>query len=643
MLHVVAQIGEIVSADENLDPLSFLVPDGKRFRYIVGVNFRTRERKVQFSIELEEPSKDGALSKESLQQYAYTGAEKGNRPQFSPTTGNLAYVISQVIPNLLEFLPESDLKEQLAQIVTTFFEKISAERGKKSQYILAADTLPFELPEDFFTVRDAKKKISALAKQMTAYIQKELGVKDKETLYTVLVDGKALAKHQVYRQFLISKNLESAFEKTREGVCSVCGKKGKVTQDTTRFFFKFYITDKWNFASNFDKANFYKSVSLCSECYRRWLFGERWIDSNLQTRLGGFSLYLLPEITWPLQNSKRLLRQLKELPRRFNEMANLSELLEREKRVQDRLEKEEPVPFIWNFLFYRKDQSALKALLLIREVPPSRIQRIYSTLMKVEDVRQQFFPEWTRFDLSQIYWIVPLRKSGGEHKEYRKLLNLYHDIFTLIPQRASVLYRSFVELARVHYFRSYAQVQIGRHDDNLYALARDTVKWNLFMLFLKYENLLEGDQAMETAEMKGSFPQGLEQLFQTLGYTPAQQGLALLGYVIGVIANAQRKEGLESKPVMNKISYQGMSDEKTIRLFGEMFDKIRQYRKHAAFAERWLATAISLYQMGKGRETMTSDERLFYLLSGYSFQVMGASGSYDAEEKTEPKPEEEVA
>ena len=621
MLHIITQIGKIVAADPELDPLAFLVPDQGTFRYLVGMNCDTDRRKISFSILKEAAAKEDQLSRETLQEFAFTGAEKGNRPQFSPTVPNLAYLVSQVLPNLADFLPGGELKSRLQQITEAFFEEAASGKGQKAVPVLAPETLPFDLPEPYPREADAKRKIKLMVSHIENHLKTELGVKLKETLYTVQLDGQVLAQDGEYRSFLIHKNLESPFEDTKQAICSLCGRETEVTQDTTRFLFKFYMTDKLSFASNFEEANFYKAVSLCRDCYRRWLLAERWIDGNLRTRLGGFNLYLLPEMTWPAGEEKRLLNRLKELPREFDEISNLQILLERQKRVESRLEREQPIPFIWNFLFYRKAQSAFKVLLLIREVPPSRIRRIYRTLMAVEDVRARFFPEWTQFDLNQVYSLIPLHRSGGDLREYRKILQLYHDIFTATPVRSAPLYRSFVDLARIHHFESYPQYQIGWQRDSQWALARDTVRWNLFLLFLRYENLLGGEHMMETAQLPGSVPQELEQLFDTLGYSSPQRGLALLGYVIGVIANAQWKEGLENKPVLNKISYQGMSDEKTVRLFGEIFGKLRQYQKRVGFAEPWLATAMGLYQAGGGGKAMTSDERLFYLLSGYAFQV----------------------
>lgn len=135
---------------------------------------------------------------------------------------------------------------------------------------------------------------------------------------------------------------------------------------------------------------------------------------------------------------------------------------------------------------------------------------------------------------------------------------------------------------------------------------------------------------MEATNLEKFYPEGLAGLFADLQYDRTQQGLALLGFVLGAVANAQRKEGLENKPVLEKVNYQGMSDEKIVRLFNELFEKIRQYRDHIGYAERWWSAAKQLYE-SSDRSSLTANERVFYLLSGYSFHLLG-SGNRDKDE-----------
>ena len=446
------------------------------------------------------------------------------------------------------------------------------------------------------------------------------------------MDGEPLTKYTDYRTFLLQKNTESAFDGANEGPCVLCGKIGEVTQDTTRFTMKFYMTDKINFASHFDAKNYFKAVALCSSCYQHILIGEKWIQQNLRTRLGGFDLYVLPQLGWSSPSdgaAGSVFRKLGQVTSEFNEIKNIKSLRQAEEQAiqkGERLRLFKGNPFVFNLLFYRKAQSAFKVLTLIKDVPPSRLETLARATNYVDSIRKMLgIDDSIAFDLDRLYWIIPMRKRGADLQEYKKILQLYNCLFNDLPIHKPQLMSFFKQLASMHHFESYGLYQIAKSTNPDYSLMADTLRWNLFLMFLQHLNLIEGEKPMETMDYAAYFPDGVQEAFTQLGYSEAQQGLALLGYVIGVIAYAQYKEGLENKPVLEKINYQGLSEEKVLRLFNEMFEKIRQYRKNktVSYAERWWATAKKLYEVGVNQK-LTADERVFYLLSGYSMNLLRA-------------------
>ena len=120
--------------------------------------------------------------------------------------------------------------------------------------------------------------------------------------------------------------------------------------------------------------------------------------------------------------------------------------------------------------------------------------------------------------------------------------------------------------------------------------------------------------------IQGEFPEEFQKYCQRFLLSPLEQSLALLGYCLGMVAYAQWKEGFGKKPILSKLDYQGMNQEKVLRLFNTLFEKTRQYHKHISFTEKWLATASILYKTSP--DHLTSHERLFYILLGYSLQVL---------------------
>ncbi len=631
----IVQIGQLVKQYEQKSILDFLIKDTSTFKHVVGINFDLVNNHIEFPM-LKSATDNMSLDASILKEYLYIGNEKASRKQFAPTTDNLLYLISQSLSNLANYLDDnSELKLLLEQVVKQFFIETSKPDDSRYGKILNDKYLTHFGVQFKEEKQKLKDNVAEYAKELKEAICKNLGVKPKETLFTVLINSQPVAQFPDYQKFVVNLNLKENFSESKEGVCSICGQRKTVTSNTTRFTMKFYMVDKINFASYFDKNNFYKAVTLCEDCYQNFLIGENWIAQHLNTRLGGFNLYIIPQLVFASNNGNDLFNDLKNIPKAFNDIKNVKQIQEIEKDairknlLQQGLLKN---PFVWNFLFYKKSNAAFKILTLIKDVPPSRMLALLKTTAQVEQFREKFLPEWITFDLDQIYWLIPLKKKRADLLEFKKVLQIYYNIISGIPLDKNALYGFFKTLAHLHHYGSYAIYQINGSNNNELELIRDTLKWNLFLLFLKKLNLINGGMFMLEQELENFYPEGMKKFMQELDYSREQQGLALLGYVIGTVAYAQVKSNLTNKPVLDKISYQGMSDEKTVRLFNEIFEKIRQYHKLIGYAERWWAAAKKLYESGD-RNALTADERVFYLLSGYAFNTI--SGGKNSKENNQ--------
>jgi len=620
MLNVIAEIGKTVSSTSTGDVLEFLVPEKNSFKVLVGMNFDTQKKTVSFDL-IKSTEQEG-LSREVLKEFLFIPTEKGNRPQFVITTPNLSYLLSQTMPNLHALLMSGELRKKIQKIIELFWiESGNPNDSKYGQVVNDECIKNFNIVIDR-TITDVKEFVTKYAACVEKSVAEKYHCKVNDIIYTVMINKNSIARNEEYKKFLLKKNFESAFKKTVKQKCAICGALKEVTTDTTRLQFKFYMTDKINFASYFDKRNYNRAVTLCRDCYKYTIIGERWIDANLKTRLGNFQVYILPQILYSSLENELILEKLKKLQGQFNVTKNIEQLREKESEI--RLYFQE-VPFIFNFFFFKKSQAAFKILTLIKDVPPSRIVNMSRSMNQVDDIAEKNnFPTNSRFDLDKIYWITPIKKKGAEHVEYRKLFQMFDNLFNAYLFQPALLYNIYCQLAHIHNTGTYDLYQFRRQEQPDWALKSDTLKWNLYLLFLKKLNLFNGGEYMESTQLKDFFPNGLADLFADFKYEPAQQGLALLGYVLGAVANAQFKEGHENKPVLGKVNYQGMSEEKVIRLFNDLFEKIRQYSKHIGYAERWWSAAKQLYE-SSDRSRLTANERVFYLLSGYSFHLLGRS------------------
>lgn len=428
MLHTIAQIGKIVSAQSKGDDIfEFLVPDSTKFKAIIKINFDTINQKIEF--DLEKSTNQDSLSKEILLQYLYMPADGGNGPQYQASSTKLSYLISQILPNLFLFIDNGDLKNKLNKVIQLFF--VETEKHKDAKYgKIVNDKFLKEYDVKFDNTKNQKIKdnIENYAEQIDFYIREKYNLKQNEYFYTLFIDNKPIVNYDDYKNFILRKNLDEAFEgdnDVHEQYCSICGNIAKTSQNTTRFQLKFYIIDKINFASQFDKNNFYKSVSLCKDCYKNVLLGESWINKNLRTRLGGFELYILPHFVFPSTNSENLFNIINQLPKDFNEIKNykIIQQLEYKSLVLSRQN-----PFLINFMFYKKSQKAFKILLLFKDVPPTRLLEIEKVLNQIIYIKNNSQLSSIEFNLELIYWLIPIKKKGADLLELRKILQFYNSI-----------------------------------------------------------------------------------------------------------------------------------------------------------------------------------------------------------------------
>jgi len=101
-----------------------------------------------------------------------------------------------------------------------------------------------------------------------------------------------------------------------------------------------------------------------------------------------------------------------------------------------------------------------------------------------------------------------------------------------------------------------------------------------------------------------------------MDYTPSQKAMFYLGRAVSSVAIEQYKKGYESKPVLEKLNYNGMQKSEIIRLKNDLYDKMRQFKLHS-YMEPLFKKFTEHFNENKW--ALKPDEALFYILSGYSF------------------------
>lgn len=613
-------------------------------QYIVIIEFNTNDNSISFDLmEL----------KENLpKRFLWVGNASSNSFQWLVTTNNLNFICSQTLPSLCAKLDENSvLKQKIEKIIDNCYTSFSDDI--KERYKQVWDLKKLGIKEDFNPNvfeenlrRELEKKsksgivdkfeqklLGEFTKIVGNHIRNQLFLNknDEIVLFTIKIDGNFICDYSEYRKLIYENKVGEIFESSKQGICSACGLKGKTTSDTKRMDFKYYNTDKITFSSGI-AGNFDKNLLVCEKCYKNILVGEAYIKNNMSTRVGSFPAYVIPEFLFGTNIGKNEMDRLsKQIIDSFNSAVTYKSLEDFFDRIDEFKELEGIKDnYVLNLLFHDSGGASqqFKILKLIKDVPPSRIREMRAATSKVQDIGNKFFgnsKSWA-IELDKIYYLIPLRirKNKKEITEPAKLLEIYDAIFAQNPISKDFLVTKFVELASIYRLKRFDVYNIPEpkaasdmtYDMNL---IRSMLQANLCMLYLEILNNLQGGEMMNIEELVLS--EDLREYIKKVKYNEQEVAMFLLGYLIAEIASAQHKEKLSRKPILDKISYQGMNKNKIIMLTSEIFEKLKQYKILSYNNEGIFAQYKMLLDQNINNWNLTDIMNVFYILSGYSYRT----------------------
>ena len=112
------------------------------------------------------------------------------------------------------------------------------------------------------------------------------------------------------------------------------------------------------------------------------------------------------------------------------------------------------------------------------------------------------------------------------------------------------------------------------------------------------------------------FQERIERFFTRMEYNDDQKAMFYLGRALSSVAAAQAQAGHSSKPILNKVNFNGIGLKEIERLRLDLTEKTQQYRIHKA-TEFTFAQFNHFFKHKNW--PMSPQEALFFLLSGYSF------------------------
>ncbi len=612
-------------------------------------------------------------------QFLWIGNAPGpNSPQWTGTTNNVEYLLSQTIPTLCLKLPEdSNLRATLEAVRETCFYDLGPQSGQESRFRYLLDLerlglLPEGAMERLLQRGSDSSGTHISAKSFLLRLEQEFFAatdirKSSVVLWSLSVDGQRIVDHPDYRSLVMNQKVDAVFD-GKEGRCATCARVSTVTADLTRMSFKYYNTDKISFASGVGGNRFDRNLALCRSCYAAALAAEAYVKANLRSRIGDLPCYVVPDYIgeWEGQgvigDGSAIMRKIDQT---INQQFDTVERFERSIEGA----RWESHGTVVNLLFFAWNNAELRILDLVRDVPISRFETLQLAFTKTRRIGERLvgeslseFNDW-KMDLYRMYELIPVAKAGDGGVDHRLLLQFLHSVISGRRVDYDFLVRAFAKLIIVHRFEQYVTTQVRKPPSGyeLRSLTRDVVSANLVFYCLRRLGQLnhspfeaweeESNMNAERAEdgldssvakhgqsgVRVQDDDRAGRFLDAMGYGRSQRGLFWLGFLMGKIAYVQRRGGIHSVPVLEKIDYRGMDESAVTKLIGRVIESARQnklfddrqgastsrilYRMYEAFGAAWKHDASAVTWEPSGR--VSKEEAVFYIMSGFAYQSQG--------------------
>ncbi|MDI6851798.1 MAG: TIGR02556 family CRISPR-associated protein [bacterium] len=564
MISAVAKIGRLIKEIEKHGKINIIYSETNKsteqgYIFAIVVDSDEDYQFKELSVEQFDPEK--------ISRYLYKeGESKGNRPAPIAPLTEPEKTFEKILRWLEKCAKLSELEEEERKIP----EKMVKNLKEKEKLILS----------------ELDSKLKEVPKKAGKYL-------------TVKIGNSYIGDIELFRKAHLKITLEKIKKSSAENkTCSICGEvKENVSART--YVYNFDTDDKPGFITWFDKNNFWKNFPVCQECRELLKKGREFIDSQLTFNFCGFRYQVIPNI-------------LKDDAEVFNEIVDILSHTRKDISLKDKTikritsDEKEILPYLsqkednvtFNLLFLETQQSAERIVLLIEDVYPSRLKKIFKAKKQVDNL---FTKADFKFDTLRLFF----KKSDTQKKNF-DLDKYFLEIVDSVFKGRKINFKFIVK-----FFMQNIREQLVQ-DKNYLDRTRDAF---ICVKFFEELGILDFQEVtMET----GIFEQIFEKYGKSLN-TPEKRAIFLLGALTQMLLNKQRFERSgkhTSPPFMKKLKSLKM-DEKDIKaLLPEVVNKLIEYDAFDT-GKKIIAQEASRYFLEAGDNwKMHTDELNFYFACG---------------------------
>ncbi len=502
------------------------------------------------------------------------------------------------IPNVKKGKNEEETRKNLdKQIRKTFNGKIQGWFVKYSgNTILTEDNIFLESIKKVLI--DNNDKITIAIKTCFINIDKKEG-----KLLTIKInqndEEKYIGDFDVFRKSLKEIETQKTIEiSANDKNCSICGtKKTLVSGDVN--VFKFYTIDKPGFITGgFDEKIAWKNFPVCSECKLELEEGRKFIESNLSFGFYGLRYLLIPRLILGNIDSEA---EIMEILLNSNKVVSLKERAKKKitsdnNEILEILANEKDVLTL-NLLFLSKEQSAERVLLLIEDVFPSKIRKIFEVKNQIDIIFNNASDKG--FTFGTIRTFFSKSDEGKRENDLNKyFLEIIDSVFKGRRLDFSFLLKFYMSVIRKEFINEgYFSFRV-----------KDALMNTVF-----FENL-ELITFGEVEDMEESIFEDVFKKYGNAFVSPVKRGLFLSGTLTQMLLNKQAKER-GSKPFMKKLKGLKMEERDIKALLKDVQNKFEEYNSFGK-GKKLVAEEAYNYLFTAGDNWKLSVDEINYYFAG---------------------------
>lgn len=590
MLSAVKEIGKLTIEREGRQLLDVLIEDPNSngtYEKVIAITFDKIGDEIKFSsVELED------YEKSKIMKYLYrSGAANG--ADFTPTAKiakDPRGTFDRKILGWFAILNKKQIK--LTDEERKFLESIKDQLEKNAQVI----------KDEISSIRDeTPKKIGIF---ITLKIREGEGSK---TSY--------IGDYDVFRKLLVYQvNEKDKRCAASDKVCSICGEKKPVVIGNLNTY-AFYTLDKPGYITGgFREETAWKNFPVCFDCKLALEEGKKYIEQNLQFSFCGIKYYLIPKFMAGVENVSDDILDI---------FCNSSKLVSLKGQVVKSITRDEEDILFYlrdakdvltvNFLFLQKMNAAERILLLIEDVFPSRIRKIFDAKERIDEI---FGDDFTFGTVRSFF------SKSDPNKRSPDLDGYFLDIVDRVFKNRPVSYHFVLQFVMKRIRSEFV------NGENFYKAVKDGL---MVLTFLEELKLIK----MEEKDMEERLFEDLFKKYGSTFETPVKRGLFLLGALAELLLRKQFKERGGKPPFLKSLKSLKMSEKDFKGLLPKIQNKLEEYESFDK-GKKILAREISHYLLSeKEGWGLSVDEMNFYFACGMNLADEVAKVIYPGE-----KPEE---